>query len=64
MNHQYDEFTAFANLLADESAKITMSYFRKYIKIENKSDNTPVTIATRKYNNQIFIITKVKKYGT
>ena len=45
MNHQYDEFTAFANLLADESAKILNNYFRTKIKIENKEDNTPVTIA-------------------
>ena len=45
MNHQYDEFTTFANLLADESAKILNNYFRTKIKIENKEDNTPVTIA-------------------
>tara|TARA_B100000029_G_scaffold422457_1_gene429187 strand:- start:7084 stop:7860 length:777 start_codon:yes stop_codon:yes gene_type:complete len=45
MNHQYDEFTAFANLLADESAIILNNYFRTKIKIENKEDNTPVTIA-------------------
>ena len=41
------DIVKFANQLADESAKITMNYFRQNIKIENKSDNTPVTIADK-----------------
>ena len=43
-----DEFISFANILADESSKIVMKYFRQNIKIENKDDNTPVTIADKK----------------
>ena len=45
MSHQYDEFVNFANLLADESAQIISKYFRKKINIENKKDDSPVTIA-------------------
>ena len=45
MAHQYDEFINFANLLADESAQIISKYFRKKINIENKKDDSPVTIA-------------------
>ena len=45
MAHQYDEFVNFANLLADESAQIIGKYFRKKINIENKKDDSPVTIA-------------------
>ena len=43
-----EEFTSFANLLADESAKITLKYFRKTFTAENKEDKTPVTIADKK----------------
>ena len=45
---QMDEFISFANILADESSKVVMKYFRQNIKIENKDDNTPVTIADKK----------------
>jgi len=45
MIHQYDEFIKFANLLADESSKITNHYFRKKFNINNKEDQSPVTIA-------------------
>ena len=44
---QLEEFTYFANLLADESSKITLKYFRQTFVTENKSDNTPVTIADK-----------------
>ena len=44
---EYDEFVNFANLLADESAQIISKYFRKKINIENKKDDSPVTIADR-----------------
>ena len=43
-----EEFISFANILADESSKIIMKYFRENIKIENKDDDTPVTIADKK----------------
>ena len=45
MIHQYDEFVNFANILADESAQIIGEYFRKKININNKKDDSPVTIA-------------------
>ena len=47
IENSLENIVKFANKLADESAKITMSYFRKNIKIENKSDNSPVTIADK-----------------
>ena len=45
---QLEEFISFANLLAEESAKITLKYFRQIFATENKKDNTPVTIADKK----------------
>ena len=45
LKKQIDEFISFANILADESAKVIMEYFRQNIKIENKDDDTPVTNA-------------------
>ena len=48
LKKQMDEFISFANILADESSKIVMKYFRQNIKIENKDDDTPVTIADKK----------------
>ena len=59
------EFFSFSNLLADESAKITMKYFRKKIQIENKSDNSPVTIADKKTELKIreMINDKFPKHG-
>tara|TARA_Y100000590_G_C15648326_1_gene987791 strand:+ start:262 stop:1044 length:783 start_codon:yes stop_codon:yes gene_type:complete len=42
-----EEYMSFANFLANESAKITTKYFRKNIEIENKNDDSPVTIADK-----------------
>ena len=42
-----DEFASFANDLCDESEKIIKQYFRKSINIENKEDESPVTIADK-----------------
>ena len=39
LKNQMDEFISFANILADESAKVIMKYFRQNIKIENKDDD-------------------------
>ena len=47
LKNQMDELLSFANILADESAKIIMKYFRQTFVIENKDDNTPVTIADK-----------------
>ena len=35
------------NNLADKSAEIIMKYFRDKFEIQNKSDDTPVTIADK-----------------
>ena len=48
LKNQMDEFISFANILADESAKVVMEYFRQTLTIENKDDDTPVTIADKK----------------
>ena len=48
LKNQMDEFISFANILADESAKVIMEYFRQTLTIENKNDDTPVTIADKK----------------
>ncbi len=55
MSHllKLDEFVSFANLLADQSEKIVMNYFRKGIKIDDKDDNTPVTIADKNCEEKI-----------
>ncbi len=42
-----EELKKFANLIANESAEITMNYFRKSINIEDKNDNSPVTVADK-----------------
>ena len=47
-SNQMDEFISFANILADESAKVIMEYFRQTLTIENKDDDTPVTVADKK----------------
>ena len=47
MNSNLDEFISFANHLSDESAEIIKQYFRKSIDIENKEDESPVTIADK-----------------
>lgn len=41
------EFTQFANILADQAGEIARHYFRTGFDIETKSDETPVTIADR-----------------
>ena len=48
LKNQMDEFISFANILADESAKVIMEYFRQTLTIEKKNDDTPVTIADKK----------------
>ncbi len=41
------EFVSFANKLADLASQTSMQYFRKKLDIENKVDDSPVTIADR-----------------
>ncbi len=47
MSSKIDEFISFAKLLADSASKTSMKYFRKKLDIENKEDESPVTIADR-----------------
>jgi len=55
----------FANALADIASKITKKYFRKNFSEENKSNDTPVTIADREIENAICkaIIKKFPNHG-
>ena len=48
LKNQMNEFISFANILADESSKVIMEYFRQTFTIENKDDDTPVTTADKK----------------
>ena len=42
-----EEFSKFANCLADHASKTSMHYFRNKIKIEIKDDESPVTLADK-----------------
>ena len=42
-----NEFVNFANSLADHASKTSMKYFRKKLDIENKDDESPVTVADK-----------------
>jgi inositol-phosphate phosphatase/L-galactose 1-phosphate phosphatase/histidinol-phosphatase len=55
----------FANTLADIASEITKKYFRKNFGEENKSNDTPVTIADREIENAIrnAIIKKFPDHG-
>ena len=48
MKPYLSEFVKFANSLADNASETSMYYFRKKINIENKDDESPVTIADKK----------------
>ncbi len=47
MSFNINEFVKFANTLADSASKTSMQYFRKKLSIENKEDESPVTIADK-----------------
>ena len=42
-----EEFSKFANSLADDESKTSMHYFRNKIEIEIKDDESPVTLADK-----------------
>ena len=65
MSHNLDEFVLFANYLSDESAKIIKKYFRKKLDIENKEDESPVTIADKETELRIrkLILDKYPNHG-
>ncbi len=46
-NKNYIEYLEFAEFLADKARQVTLSYFRKNLMSESKSDNSPVTIADK-----------------
>ncbi len=46
--HELNEFRQFSKWLADESGKIIKHYWRTGINVENKPDQSPVTIADKK----------------
>ena len=60
-NSYFKEFTSFANILANESEKMIMQYFRKSFTTEIKDDRTPVTIADKNTEQKIRDLIK-KKY--
>ena len=47
MKINLQELLSFANLLADESEKIIKEYFRKPLLVNDKEDQSPVTIADK-----------------
>ena len=54
MNRQtLKEFTAFAEYLADSSAKIALQYFRKNCGEQVKSNDTPVTLADQQIEKKL-----------
>tara|TARA_Y100001970_G_scaffold288916_1_gene417693 strand:- start:3102 stop:3878 length:777 start_codon:yes stop_codon:yes gene_type:complete len=65
MVDNYNEFVEFANYLADESSKITNKYFRTKISIDNKEDESPVTIADQETEMKIreLIMSKYASHG-
>ena len=59
------EYVDFINILAEESSKILLKYFRTKLKIDSKIDNTPVTIADKECESLIrdIILKKYPKHG-
>ena len=53
MTSDIEEFIVFSNFLADESSKIIKEYFRKPLTINNKEDESPVTIADKNTESKI-----------
>ena len=47
MSNSYQEYLDFANKLADVASKTSMQYFRTFLDIDNKNDESPVTIADK-----------------
>ena len=59
MNNSLQEYLNFANKLADEAGIISMEYFRTSLDIENKSDESPVTIADK--NTELKLRSMIEK---
>ena len=59
MNSSYQEYINFANTLADAASVTSMQYFRTPLDIDNKSDESPVTIADK--NTELKIRSMIEK---
>ena len=59
MNNSFQEYITFANKLADEATITSMQYFRTSLDIDNKSDESPVTIADK--NTELKIRSIIEK---
>ena len=59
MNNSFQEYIIFANKLADEASITSMKYFRTSLDIDNKSDESPVTIADK--NTELKLRSMIEK---
>ena len=59
MNNSLQEYIKFANKLADAAGITSMEYFRTSLSIDNKSDESPVTIADK--NTELHIRSMIEK---
>ena len=59
MNNSLKEYLNFANKLADAAGNTSMEYFRTFLSIDNKSDESPVTIADK--NTELKIRSMIEK---
>ena len=59
MNNSNQEYLNFANKLADVAGKTSMLYFRTSLDIDNKNDESPVTIADK--NTELKIRSMIEK---
>jgi len=59
MNNSLQEYLNFANKLADAAGITSMEYFRTSLDIDNKSDESPVTIADK--NTELKIRSMIEK---
>ena len=59
MNNSLQEYLNFANKLADVASITSMQYFRTSLDIDNKSDESPVTIADK--NTELKIRSMIEK---
>ena len=59
MNNSLQEYLNFANKLADEASITSMQYFRTSLDIDNKNDESPVTIADK--NTELKIRSMIEK---
>jgi histidinol phosphatase-like enzyme (inositol monophosphatase family) len=59
MNNSHKEYLSFAHKLADVASKTSMQYFRTPLNVNNKNDDSPVTIADK--NTELNIRSLIEK---